>query len=71
MSCTVVEGETTDKLSVGGGPVLHLHNLNHVEVGLGRGLVDGEHGIHDIRGKLSGEARVELGSEGGPGDVAE
>jgi len=42
-----------------------------VEVGLGRGLVDGEHGIHDIRGKLSGEARVELGSEGGPGDVAE
>jgi hypothetical protein len=51
--------------------MLHLHDLYHVEVGLSRGLVDCQHGIHDIRSQLGCEAGVELGGEGRLGDGEE
>ena len=49
--------------------MLHLHNLHHVQVGLGRSLVDGQHGINDIGGQLRSQCGVELRGEGCSGDV--
>ena len=51
--------------------MLHLHDLNHVQIWLGWGLVDGEDGIDNIRGELVGEGRVELGGKGCAGDGEE
>jgi hypothetical protein len=60
--------------------VLHLHHLNHVQidrlavgvharrVGGGRGGLDGQHRVDDVRSELLREGRVELGGEGGEGD---
>ena len=43
--------------------MLHLHDLNHVQIWLGWGLVDGEDGIDNVWGELVGECGVELGGE--------
>ena len=57
----MVEGETLDKLGIRGSAVLHGHDLDHVEVGLGRGLVDSEDGIDNIGGQALGQAGAKLG----------
>ena len=64
MSRSVVKGQTTDQLSFGCSSMLHLHDFNHVQIGLRRSLVDGEHSIDDIGGKLVCEGMVEFGGEG-------
>jgi len=51
--------------------VLHLHDLNHVQVGLRRSLVNGENGINDIRCEGLGEAATQLGRKRGAGDGEE
>lgn len=48
--------------------MLHGHDFNHVQIGLLRGSVDGEHGIHDIGGELLGKGAVKLSAERGSGD---
>lgn len=45
--------------------MLHGHDLNHVQVWLLGGTMDGEHGIDDVGCELLGESIVELGGEGG------
>lgn len=69
MPRTVVHDETANELRVGVGLVLHLHDLDHVQIDrvdaarlLGRGL-DGEHGVDNVRGELGRELGVELGAE--------
>jgi hypothetical protein len=64
MSSAVVQSQTTNQLSIGGSTVLHLHNFNHMQIGLGRGLVDGQNSIDDIGGKLNSECRVQLCGQG-------
>ncbi len=71
MSGTMIQGQTTDELGLRGRPMLHLHDLNHVKIGLGRGLVYGQNGIHDVRSELLGERVVELGRKRGAGDAEE
>jgi hypothetical protein len=79
----VVHDETTDKLGVGVGAVLHLHDLDHVEVnglaagsrassasGRGRGT-DGKNSIGSVGSKLLGKLGVELGGERGEGNLDE
>jgi hypothetical protein len=44
---TVVQSKTPDQLRLGGGSVLHLHDLDHVQVGLSGGVPDGKNGIDD------------------------
>ncbi|EPE05131.1 hypothetical protein F503_03736 [Ophiostoma piceae UAMH 11346] len=63
----VVEGQAADELGLGGDAVLHLHDLDHVQVGLGGGLVDGEDSVDDVGRELVGEGGVELGGQGGAG----
>lgn len=48
--------------------MLHCHNLNHVQIGLLRGSVDGKDGIDDVGGELLGESTAQLCGEGGTGD---
>ena len=43
--------------------MLHLHNLNHVQIGLRGLLVDGEDGVDDIGSELGGQGGVELSGE--------
>lgn len=43
--------------------MLHLHDLNHVQVGFGRGLVDGQDSVDDVGGKLRRQGSVELGGQ--------
>lgn len=50
----VVQGQAADQLRLRGRPVLHLHDLHHVQVGLRGGLVDGQDGVHDVGGELLG-----------------
>ncbi len=40
--------------------MLHLHDLDHVQVGLRRRLVDGEYGIDNVRGELLSKGVVVL-----------
>ncbi len=51
--------------------MLHLHDLDHVQVGLLGGLVDGEDRIDDGRRQALSKARAKLCGEGGPGDREE
>lgn len=51
--------------------MLHLHNLNHVQIGFGGGLVNGKNGIDNIGGQALGQASAELGREGCAGDGEE
>jgi hypothetical protein len=60
MASSVVKGQAANKLRVGGGAMLHLHNFNHVEIWLSGGFVNGKDGVDDIRGKFLGESGVEL-----------
>lgn len=69
VSCAVVKGETADELCVRCRAVLHLHDLHHVKIGLGWGLVDGQNGIDDIRSELVRECCVELSGERSPRHV--
>lgn len=50
---------------------MHCHNLNHVQVRLFGGSVDGENGVNDIRGELLSQGMVQLGGKGGTGDGKE
>ena len=45
--------------------MLHLHNLNHVQVGLRGGLVDGKNGVDNIGRQALGQATAQLGRERG------
>ena len=67
----MVEGEAADKLGVGGGAVLHLHDFHHVQVGFLGGLVDGQDGIDDVGRELLGQGGVQLGRERCSGDGEE
>jgi hypothetical protein len=71
MSRAVVEREAADELGIRGAAVLHLHNLDHVQVGLLALLVDGQDGVDNSGCQALGEAGVQLGGEGGPGDREE
>lgn len=51
--------------------MLHLHDLDHVEVRLGGGLVDSENGIDDIGREALGQAGAEFCGKGGSGDGEE
>ena len=51
--------------------MLHGHNLNHVEVGLLGGALDGKDGIDNVRGELLGEGIVQLGGKRRPSDREE
>ena len=67
----VVEREAADELGIGSRPMLHLHDLDHVKVGLRGGLVDGQNGVDDVRSELRCESAVELGGKSGSRDVEE
>lgn len=71
MPRAVVEGKALDELCVGGSAVLHLHDLNHVQIGLLGGLVDSEDGIDDRGGQRLGKAGTQLCGERGSGDGEE
>lgn len=43
--------------------MLHLHDLNHVKIGLRWCLVNGQDGINDVRSELCCKSTVELGGE--------
>jgi hypothetical protein len=51
--------------------VLHLHDLDHVQIRFGRGLVDGEDGIDDVGCEALSKAGAQLGGERCPGDGKE
>jgi hypothetical protein len=74
MPRAVIEDEAPDEPRVGIGLVLHLHDLDHVEVNglpfatrVGRTLSDGENGVDDVGGERGGKTGVEFGGEGGMG----
>jgi hypothetical protein len=67
----MVKGKTLDQLRVSSHAVLHLHNLNHVQVGFSGGLVDGKDGIDNVRGELGCQCRVELRGKRCTRDVEE
>ena len=50
----VVHDDAPHQLRVGLGAVLHLHDLDHVQVAVL--LVDGEHGVHADVGQLGGDS---------------
>jgi hypothetical protein len=60
MSGTVIQSQAPNKLCVRSRPVLHRHDLDHVQVWLFGRLVDGKNGIDDVGGQLFGERAVEL-----------
>lgn len=63
VSGTMVQGKTADELGIRRRPVLHRHDLNHVQIRLRRGSMDGEDGIDDIGGKFLGESSVQFRAE--------
>ena len=67
----MVQREAPDQLGVGGGPVLHLHDLDHEQVGLGGRLVDAQHGVHDSGRQMLGQRGIQLGGEGSSCDRKE
>jgi len=80
MPSSVVHHQSSNELSLGIHLVLHLHNLNHVEIdGLGEGIdsgsslcwrrrLNGEDGVDDGGSELGSEFGVKFGSERGVGD---
>ena len=64
----MVEDETADKAGLGGHLVLHVHDLNHVQVDA---LVafNALHGVHNDFGEGVGDRGVDLGVEGGFGNL--
>jgi hypothetical protein len=75
MSGPVVHDQTPDELSVGVRLVLHLHDLDHVQVNgvfpsVGTGLsgLDGKNGINDVCAELLSEGGVEFGGKGSVSD---
>ena len=57
MSASVIQDQTFDQGSVALRAVLHLHDLNHVQIA--GGLVDGQHGVHADSGQLVGQLQRE------------
>lgn len=45
VASAVVQGKTTNELSVSSGAVLHLHDFDHVQVWLRRFMIDGKNGV--------------------------
>ena len=68
MPCTVIQGKTTDELSVGRCAVLHGHDFNHVQIWLLGSSVDSENGIDNVGGKLLGKCTVQFRTERSPSD---
>lgn len=73
---TVVEDEALDEARVRVGHVLHLHQLDHVQIDRfeavcrgGGGDPDGEDGVDDGLGEVLGEVFVDLGREARVRDV--
>jgi hypothetical protein len=67
VTTTVIENETTDKFGLGGHLVLHVHDLDHVQVKRLVGSLDGLDGIDDNFGQGVSEIGVNFGVEGGGG----
>lgn len=75
VSGTMVEHKTANESGVGVRLVLHLHNLDHMQInGLEarstalRGLADGKNGIDEVCCKRAGQLGLEFGRKGGAGD---
>lgn len=71
MASTMVESKTLDELGISSKAVLHLHDFHHVQIGLGRCLVNSQNGVDNIGSELRSERSVELCRQGRLGDVEE
>ena len=74
VSATVIEDETSDELGFSGHLVLHVHNFNHVQIDFSVGNSvsiggDGLDGIDEDLAEWVGNAWVDLGVEGGFGNL--
>jgi hypothetical protein len=71
MPSSVIHDQTPDQLSIGIRLVLHLHDLDHVQINRLRRLftaLNSEDGIDDISSETLCQLGVQLGSEGSEGD---
>ena len=70
LATTVIEDETADEARLSGHLVLHVHDLDHMEINT---VVshDGLDGINADFGKRVGDGGVDLGVEGSAGDLHE
>jgi hypothetical protein len=71
VAATVIEDETFDKARLSGHLVLHVHDLNHVEVDWLVWLLDGLHGLNEDLSQGIGNGGVDLGHQGGTGNLEE
>jgi len=71
MATTVIEDQALDELALCGHLVLHVHDLDHVEIDGLSTLGDGLHGINNDIGKRVGNAGVDLGHQRGAGNAEE
>ena len=67
----VVQHQALNQLAVSGELVLHVHDLNHVQVDGHVRLPDAQDGVRDDVCELVRESLGELGAEGGLGDAEE
>ena len=68
LATTVVKDETADEARLSGHLVLHVHDFNHVQVDT---LVTSDrlHGVDNNLSERVGDGWVDLGVEGGAGDI--
>ena len=71
VATTVVEHESLDEAGLGGHLVLHVHDLDHVEIEGDTGLLDGLHGVDEHLTEGVGELGRDLGVEGSGSDLEE
>ena len=71
VSATVIENETLDELGLGRHLVLHVHQLNHVQVDWLVLLGNAVDSINDDLAHGVGELRLDLGAEGSAGNLEE
>mmetsp|Transcript_12506 Transcript_12506/g.31646 ORF Transcript_12506/g.31646 Transcript_12506/m.31646 type:complete len:388 (+) Transcript_12506:2521-3684(+) len=67
----VVQHKPVHKPGVRGHLVLHVHDLNHVQIQGLVGDLDGENGVGDVVGELVRDGLLQLGAERRVGDAAE
>ena len=71
MATTVVEDKSLDEARLCGHLVLHVHDLDHVEIDWLVGLADGLDCLNEDLGKGLSNGRVDLGHEGGTSNIQE
>ena len=67
----MVQNESSDQLRIHVRLVLHLHLLDHMEIGSLRASLDGQDGVHHAFCDVIGQLVMELRAQRGPGHVDE